>query len=109
MVTYPNQVDCSNVDHMNYANFKVPMYFNGDCGIHENVVSSLSNDTDHGLDGVTSEDTSKKMAVPCNYCSKENPDVKCCLRCKFMFDCGRTCQKNDYNRHKLVCLPKDTI
>ena len=109
MVSYPNRVEHSNVDHTNYANFKVPMYFNGNCGIPENVVSSMSNDTHHGLDGVTSEDTSKKPASQCDYCGKENPKLQCCSHCKSVFYCRRTCQKNDYNRHKLVCQPKNTI
>ena len=109
MVTYPNQVDHSNVDDMNYANFRVPMNFNGDCRIRENVVGSLSNDTDHGLDGEKSENTSKKLAVPCKYCGKEDPALKHCSHCKSMLYCRRTCQRNDHNRHKLVCFPKDTI
>ena len=72
MVTYPNQVEHSNIDERNYEIFGVPMNYNGDCRISRNVVGSLPNDTYHGLDGDTSEAMAKKPSVQCDYCGKEN-------------------------------------
>ena len=109
VVTYPDQVNRPDVDERNYADFQLPMNFNGDSGIRFDVVGSHSNDMDLGLDGDTSEDKLEKPAVMCNYCGKNNPELKCCLRCKSIFYCGRTCQKKAHNHHKEVCLPKDRI
>ena len=85
------------------------MNFNGDSQIRFDVVGSHSNDTDHRLDGDTSEHMSKKQAVLCDYCGKNNLELKHCLGCKSIFYCGTTCQKKTCNCHKEVCFPKDMI
>jgi hypothetical protein len=39
----------------------------------------------------------------CHWCTKVNVDLSRCSRCGTTFYCDRSCQKNDYNRHKKWC------
>jgi len=39
----------------------------------------------------------------CSYCDKSGDKLPRCGRCKIVFYCGRTCQKNARYEHKIEC------
>ena len=52
----------------------------------------------------TEKSESEKLQVPtgdCNVCDKLAKNL--CSACKFVFYCGRDCQKKDWNSHKEDC------
>ena len=39
----------------------------------------------------------------CNYCNKDDKDLRVCKRCKKTYYCSKKCQKSDWSEHKHLC------
>ncbi|TGJ79896.1 hypothetical protein E0Z10_g8867 [Xylaria hypoxylon] len=53
--------------------------------------------------------TSDMQSTSCLSCGEEEENLFCCMRCKTARYCSKTCQKQDWSDHKIVCDFRDKI
>jgi len=41
----------------------------------------------------------------CNHCEKKSQELQQCSGCALVFYCNQKCQKNDWKKHKKLCIP----
>ena len=41
----------------------------------------------------------------CNHCEKKSQELQQCSGCALVFYCDQKCQKNDWKKHKKLCIP----